>query len=231
MSPGTEWAPGPSGLGGTKDKIRFLPPTQPLASTVLGFLRGHPFEDGPWVTHGIPELALWGGSAPGRPQAPECAPRQRAQRVFRCLTIRWGRQCGASRGIAVPPSRWGMRRPLVPECTPRPRAHRVFRYLTVLGQTTRNFPRDRSPPFGRGMRRPSVPECTPRPRALGGYGFQGFPGYPTWGYLLTAVRVCTAEFGAHQEGLLGPFNGGGSPGLPYPRALPRYEEKKEVRRR
>ena len=36
----------------------FLPPTQPLASTVLGFLRGHPFEDGPWVTHGIPELAL-----------------------------------------------------------------------------------------------------------------------------------------------------------------------------
>ena len=80
-----------------------------------------------------------------------------------------------------------------------------------------------------------MPERTPRPSALGGYGFQGFPGYPTWGYLLTAVRVCTAEFGAHQEGLLGPCNGGGSPGLPYPRALLRYEgkkeEKKEVKRR
>ena len=60
VSPGTERASSPSGLGGTKDKIRFLPPTQPLASTVLEFLKGHPLEDGPWVTHGIPKLATWG---------------------------------------------------------------------------------------------------------------------------------------------------------------------------
>ena len=120
-----------------------------------------------------PEARHVGRTASGRPQAPECAARPRAQRVLRCLTTRWGRLRGVSRGSAVPPSRCGLRRPI-------------------------------------------VPECTPRPSALGGYGFQGFPGYPTWGYLLTAVRVCTAEFGAHQEGLLGPCNGGGSPGLPYP---------------
>ena len=38
MSPGTEWAPGPSGLGGTKDKIRFLEPWLPICPPMPSWL-------------------------------------------------------------------------------------------------------------------------------------------------------------------------------------------------
>ena len=127
----------PRALGALRTRSVFSRPPNPWHPLSWGFSGAIPLR----MDHGSPtgsRSSPVGRTAPGRPQAPECAPRQRAQRVFRCLTIRWGRQCGASRGIAVPPSRWGMRRPLVPECTPRPRAlggygFQGFPWLPYLG--------------------------------------------------------------------------------------------------
>ena len=82
VSPGTERAPGPSGPGGTKDEILVSPthPT-PLASTVLGFPKGHPREDGPWVAHGILDLASVAHRSRKTPSARERTASERASGV------------------------------------------------------------------------------------------------------------------------------------------------------
>ena len=92
----------PRGLGALRIRSVFSHPPNPWHPLSWGLSRAISLK---W-TMGYPRdpgARRVGRTAPGRPQASESAPRPRAQRVFRCLTIRWGRQCGASRGIAVPP--------------------------------------------------------------------------------------------------------------------------------